>query len=411
MSERQSLKNEIVFVEAAAGRKVKSCCLSNQHQHKKLPVAVNVGSYEKPDLYSFESPLNTKIHSCQHRLDRCKTTWHFGLDTHDVTGAMEVVSIPEICGERNCPNCLENRMDRIKNSKFKILAKKHNEGISHHDLWSSFKPNMRVGHVVLTNPEIPREDMKTVLPLLRKNVNRFTRKLRGFNVWGYGVFEFKYNPATEKYRPHTHLITFGLIPDAALLQDAWTKINGRYQKAVVFYSPKRERNEPLARYYQRLLERKLKMLDYFARRSAGAGLITADIPDASGKLVETVIGSIPMEDYVEFVKGSRLYFSFGKRREYVYRGKKVKTNIPQGILQSWEQRNKEIEKNKGEITHIYLGTLSKSHFADIGGSPPPNSEHLRAILDVYDSFPDDISELLSESALFRLAFKRVWGIA
>jgi hypothetical protein len=425
------LKSEIEAIESVAGRPLTIPRHSHQFAEPLNPNGITKSAQLDLHDNAFLTPLQQDILCCNLSLDTCKTAWHFGLELHESSGSMELKATPQICGERNCPNCLDNRISRFKNSKVKILKNKQKEGITHKDLWLSFKPNLRIGHVMLTNPEILREDLRHSLPRLRKNVNRFTRKLLEHRIWGYGVFELKFNPVTQRYRPHAHLMTFGCIPDAVWFQSEWTKTNGcqcskerrlagielkipccdHFHKAEVLYSPSRERGQSLEQYYHRLHERKLAMLDYFARRVAGAGLVYDKVPDVDGKLVETIIGSMPIEDYVQFIKHSRLYFSFGKVHEYTFLGKKVRTNIPQGLLQHWEQRHIEIVKNVGEILHIYLGTLPKSKFESTGGSPPPNSEHLARLKNEYEHVPV-CGELYQrdEPTRWRVAFRRLWGL-
>jgi hypothetical protein len=343
----------------------------------------------------YEDILNIK-----HRLANCSKFESVSVKIHEASKSFDLVSNLIHCGERNCITCLGYRIDRITKSL--------------KPLWECIRPGLRTSHIILTHSPVGSCDYtKAVSQHNRKLVRKFLKKIQTlpFGHWGFGATEHKYSPEEDVFKPHTHIVIFGFSSSAEALQDIWTEINGGvFHKVKTKYPRKKEANETRAEYSEYLTKRKFGIMHYFIRRCASAGLVMS--PHKYSPLVpfemrfgsEYPTRSIPIEHYAEIIKGTRLFFSFGK--SHTYNGKK--TNIPKGLLHIWEYRIKEIEKKNSEFVIYHLGIIPKPENPNLLDTPPPFSRYSQMLYAIFEELKlsSDL-DITHEKTLWKRAFREL----
>lgn len=295
--------------------------------------------------------------------DLCKTTAMLSLKINLKTDQKYWHKRPNPCNERNCPKCYPERITKIKHKL--------------NPLFRSIPENQRLTHLILTMSEVPVRDMnENTKKTTRTNLRKFFNYLSSKNVWGFGVVEFKYYPDKQKYNPHAHLMVFGWLPAGNEMSRVWDAINDKHQTIKIKRPPKTR---------ERRIKRKFKMLDYFARRCAGAGLIMKRMLNKkTGICQEVAIGSMPVKDYLMLVKGSKLFITFGKRHKYTDdKGQIHCSNIPQDILQEWRLRI-EAEAELASLYEICPVAIIKNDDSPWDKSIPPpgcpSTDELEAVI-------------------------------
>jgi len=333
------------------------------------------------------------------KLDNCKNAWAISYNIHVASGKVEIKAEPLICGERICLGCLEQRIKAIK-SRLRPI-------------WQSINPLVPLTHIIPTFSPVPRPKMtKKLYQELRHKLRLFLRRLsrtKYKNHWGFGILELKYIPSKNCYKPHFHLINFGRTIPAEELQNIWTAVNHKFQKCKVFYSPTKKPGESKEKYTDRLVSRKFKMLGYFAKRVAGAGLVFDDVKTDTGGTRNIPIGQIPMGDYSRLIKHSRLFFGYGKRQrpKTIYMADKtpIPTNVPKGVLQRCEQLCQENADKSKEWERFHLGVVPAGHRIAENDHPPPWATDKKDLEARFNDLADsEMSEVFTVAQLWRLAF-------
>lgn len=343
---------------------------------------------------------NSSVVKIINKLDNCKKAWNISFGIHTASGATKTKHEPLICGERICLGCFEERMTAIK-SRLRPI-------------WESINPLVPLTHIIPTFSPVPEPEMtKELYQELRHKLRLFLRRLsktKYKNHWGFGILELKYIPSKKCYKPHFHLINFGRTIPADELQQMWSEVNHKYQKCKVFYSPRKNPGESRKDYIYRLESRKFKMLSYFAKRIAGAGLVFADVKTDSGATRNVPIGQVPMNVYSQVIKHSRLFFGYGKRqrKKTVYMKDKtpVPTNVPKGVLHRCEQLCQEKHDKASEWEWFHLGVVPAKHRITGDDRPPPWATDKKALESEFNELAgsDGMTEVFTIPQIWRIAF-------
>jgi hypothetical protein len=197
----------------------------------------------------------------KHRL--CSTEWVAFRWFHHPTSSHGYVITQNHCGDRACPHCV----------KFRIAMAKAR-------MSPYFDCIDKPKHVILTTKNLPLN--KANLRWFRMKLRSFTRSLERHSWHFFGVYVLEIKPAGNGlYHIHVHIVSNQSLHHQKLTA-RWSKIVGYHCSTRVKYRAKRS-----------------TLLNYFARRCAMAGV----------GMKET--------DYLSYVKGSKLFNSFGKFPSYL----------------------------------------------------------------------------------------------
>jgi len=240
--------------------------------------------------------IPSKLDVLKSKHKSCSTGWVAFHWSHLPTQNHGYIITQNHCGDRACPVCVKYRIAMVK-----LRVRPYFECID--------APK----HIILTVPN---------MGLTVSNLRWFRMKLRSFykrlsrsdyRFFGTSVLEIK--PADKNlYHIHVHIVA-NQSPHHEKLTKMWSDIVGLHCSTRVKYRSNRK-----------------SLLNYFARRCAMAGV------------------GMDLNDYLKFVKGSRLFNSFGSFPSYLE------------VLQTLET-----EKRK-EYLFTLLGTWEK----DQNVSVPPD---------------------------------------
>jgi len=325
----------------------------------------------------------------QYGIRHCHTAWGVSLKIHNATSVKESLTRAIVCGSRNCPYCYNERIIRIK-ERLKTLWR----------TFDKYRPFLKTSHIILTYgefSEITKDNYQNIRRLLRNFLKALSREK--YNYWGFGCLELKYDIDTGTYKPHVHLASCGYVASESDLQRIWNRINGcnckglctcgKWRKLKVKFCPSKKKGESSGSYMERLRKRRYILLDYFARRCAGAGLVVQEGDIRNGEPKDIIIGQIPDRTYYEIVYKSRLFISFGQ--------------LPKGILARWEQLRQEIEDENKEYTLIFLGKVLKDKTETI---PPPDIVSIGRLTGLFNQLCESSDlDIMGTDWLWQQAFR------
>ncbi len=224
---------------------------------------INVLLKQLPEISTPKNqPYLTDETILENKHKTCSTFWLAYRVVHLASGQARHLITSNHCGDRSCIVCPKHRIAFVKGR-----------------LQPYFDVMKKPKHIVLTT-----KNMK----LNRKNLAWYRNKVRSFykvllrsHAAFFGVSIIELKPAGNLYHIHTH-IAANLSPRHDEVTKIWSRIVGYHCSTRVKYRVKKK-----------------ALLNYFARRVAMAGV------------------GLPVHDYLNYVKGSRLFSSFGKWPSYL----------------------------------------------------------------------------------------------
>jgi hypothetical protein len=263
-------------------------------------------SQESYELSTYRLP--TPEEQLQEKHANCSTQWVAFRWHHSETRTHGYLITQNHCKDRACPN--------VSCVQFRI-------GLTKERLRPYFDCIKKPKHIILTVPNRPlNEETKRWLTM---KLNTFYKVLSRSKYQFFGVAVREYKPSSGGlYHPHVHIVA-NQSPHHAEVTKIWSRIVGTHCSTTVKYHAS-----------------KRSLLNYFARRCAMAGV------------------GLPPSDYINFVKSSRLFNSFGKFPSYLEVLQISQTEKRKGfvfyMLGSWQKGQNE-DKPPDWLNEQYLNSL------------------------------------------------------